>query len=123
MTYKMYADFYYRDENNIPTIKYDILEDNINNISYFPETNKIQWHPYKSNEEYVHWCNNDTFTNKMNKEKMRDCVWRYTKRWHNYHTLKDYLNSLDLSIANEETVETWAIRHFKCDDTLLIRTM
>jgi len=121
VTYKMYADFYYRDKNNLPTIKYDLLEDEIQVLSYWPETNKIQYHPYKYGNEYTHWKNNDTFCNVCNKSDILESVNKYVPRWHNYHVIKDYLNSLDLSIANEELLETWAIRYFKCDDTKLTR--
>lgn len=121
VTYKMYADFYYRDENNLPTIKYDVLEDDIKVIGYWPETNKIQYHTYKYNDEYTHWKNNDTFCNSCNNTDMMKAINKYVPRWHNYHSIKDYLNSLDLSISNEELLETWAIRYFGCDDTKLTR--
>ena len=123
VTYKMYADFYYRDENNLPIIKYNILEDDILTIGYWPETNKIQYHTLKFNDEYTHWSNNDEFSNKAVKEKMRDCISKYATRWHSFHSIKDYLNSLDLSIADENLLETWAIRYFKADDTKSVREM
>lgn len=121
VTYKMYADFYYRDKNNLPTIKYDILEDDIKVLGYWPETDKIQYHTFKYNDEYTHWKNNDTFCNTCNATDLLKSVNKYTSRWHNYHIIKDYLNSLDLSKANEELLETWGIRYFKCDDTQLTR--
>lgn len=123
VTYKMYADFYYRDRNNVPTIKYDVLEDQINVIGYWPETNKIQWHPYKYNDEYTHWKNKDTFSNKAVKNDIMYAVNKFVPRWFSYHTIKDYLNGLDLSKANEDLLETWAIRYFNAPDTKLIRTM
>ena len=121
VTYKMYADFYYRDKNNLPIIKYDVLEDEIKVLGYWPETNKIQYHPFKYGNEYTHWKNNDEFSNACNKTDILEAVNKYVPRWHNYHTIKDYLNSLDLSKANEELLETWAVRYFKCDDTKLTR--
>lgn len=121
VTYKMYADFYYRDKNNLPIIKYDILEDEISVLGYWPETNKVQYHPFKYGNEYTHWKNNDEFSNSCNKTDILEAVNKYVPRWHNYHTIKDYLNSLDLSTANEELLETWAIRYFDCEDTKLTR--
>lgn len=123
VTYKFYADFYYRDNNNVPNIKYDVLEDQVNVIGYWPETDKIQWHVFKYNDEYTHWKNDETFSNKAVKTDMLCAINKYVPRWHSYHTLKDYLNSLDLSTANEELLETWAIRYFKADDTKLTRTI
>ena len=121
VTYKMYADFYYRDKNGLPTIKYDILEDDIKVLGYWPETNKIQYHTYKYGNEYTHWKNNDTFSSKAVKGDILEAVNKYVPRWHNYHTIKDYLNSLDLSKADESLLETWGIRYFKCDDNKLTR--
>lgn len=121
VTYKMYADFYYRDKDNLPTIKYNILEDDIQVLGYWPETNKIQYHTYKYGNEYTHWKNNDTFSNKALKGDILEAVNKFVPRWFNYHSIKDYLNSLDLDKADEELLETWAIRYFKCDDTKLTR--
>ena len=121
VTYKMYADFYYRDENGEPIIKYDILEDDIKVLGYWPETNKVQYHTFKYNDEYTHWKNNDTFCNSCNNTDLMKAVNKYVPRWHNYHTLKNYLNNLDLSKYNEGLLETWAIRYFKADDTILTR--
>lgn len=121
VTYKMYADFYYRDKNNLPIIKYDILEDDINVLGYWPETNKVQYHTFKYGNEYTHWKNNDEFSNSCNKSDILEAVNKYVPRWHNYHTIKDYLNSLDLSIANEELLETWAIRYFDAEDSKMTR--
>lgn len=121
VTYKMYADFYYRDKNGLPIIKYDILEDDIKVFGYWPETNKIQYHTFKYNDEYTHWKNNDTFCNSCNNTDLMKAINKYVPRWHNYHVIKDYLKSLDLNVANEELLETWAIRYFKCDDTKLTR--
>lgn len=121
VTYKMYADFYYRDKNGLPIIKYNIMEDDIQVLGYWPETRKIQYHTYKYGNEYTHWKNNDTFSNKAVKGDILEAVNKFVPRWFNYHSIKDYLNSLDLSIANEELLETWAIRYFKCDDTKLTR--
>lgn len=121
VTYKMYADFYYRDKNNLPTIKYDILEDDIKVLGYWPETNKIQYHPFKYGNEYTHWKNNDTFCNSCTMTDLLQAINKYVPRWHNYHTIKDYLNSLDLNIANEELLETWAIRYFDAEDSIMTR--
>ena len=121
ITYKMYADFYYRDKNNCPIIKYDILEDEIKLYSYWPETDKFQWHPFKYGNEYTHWKNNDTFCNSCTKTDLLEGVNKYVPRWHKFHTIKDYLNSLDLSTADESLLETWAIRYFKANDTKLTR--
>ena len=38
-----------------------------------------------------------------------------------YNSFEEYLKKLDMGKANEELLETWAIRHFKCDDTPLTR--
>ena len=121
VTYKMYADFYYRDKNNVPIIKYDILEDEIKLYSYWPETDRFQYHPFKYGNEYTHWKNNETFSNKCSKTDMLEAVNKYVPRWHKVHTIKDYLNSLDLSVADENLLETWAIRYFDCEDTKLTR--
>ena len=121
VTYKMYADFYYRDEYNLPIIKYNILEDDILTYGYWPETDKIQYHTLKFNDEYTHWKNNDEFSNKANKSDMRDAISKYVPRWFTYHSIKDYLYGLDLSTANEELLETWAIRYFNADDTKATR--
>lgn len=121
VTYKMYADYYYRDKNNVPIIKYDVLEDEVKLYSYWPETDKFQWHPFKYGNEYTHWKNNDEFCNKCTKTDLLEAVNKYTSRWHKFHIIKDYLNSLDLSKADENLLETWAIRYFKADDTKLTR--
>ena len=121
VTYKMYADYYYRDKNNIPIVKYDVLEDEVKLYSYWPETDKFQWHPFKYGNEYTHWKNNDEFCNKCTKTDLLEAVNKYTSRWHKFHIIKDYLNSLDLSKANENLLETWAIRYFKANDTKLTR--
>lgn len=121
VTYKMYADFYYRDKNGLPTIKYNILEDDIQVLGYWPETNRIQYHTFKYNDEYTHWKNNDTFNNACNANDLLKSVNKYTARWHNYHIIKDYLNSLDLGKTDEDLLETWAIRYFDCEDTKLTR--
>lgn len=121
--YKMFADIYYRDKDNNPLLKYNVLEDDVLTYSYWFETDKMQWHTFKYNDEYTTWCNNDEYSNKMSKDKMTCAVNKYTRRWFTYHSIKEYLNSLDLSTANEELLETWAIRYFKADDTLLTRTI
>ena len=121
VTYKMYADFYYRDKDNLPIIKYNILEDDIQVLGYWPETDKVQYHTYKYGNEYTHWKNNDTFSNKASKTDILEAVNKFVPRWFNYHSIKDYLNSLDLSKINEDLLETWAIRYFKCNDTKLTR--
>lgn len=121
ITYKMYADFYYRDENNLPTIKYDLLEDEVKVFGYWPETNKWQIHPFKYGNEYTHWKNNDTFSNSCNKTDLMEAVDKYSSRWHTYHEIKEYLNGLDLELADEELLETWAIRYFDAEDTKYVR--
>ena len=121
VTYKMYADFYYRDKDNMPIVKYDILEDEVKLFSYWPETDKFQYHPFKYGNEYTHWKNNDTFSNKCNKTDLLEAVNKHVSRFHKVHTIKDYLNSLDLSIADEKLLETWSIRYFNCEDTKLTR--
>lgn len=121
VTYKMYADFYYRDKDNLPIIKYDLLEDEVKLYSYWPENDKYCWHPFKYGNEYTHWKNNDTFINTCNKTDMLESVNKYTSRWHQFHIIKDYLNSLDLSKSDESLLETWAIRYFNADDTKLTR--
>ena len=121
VTYKMYADFYYRDEHNLPIIKYNILEDDILTYGYWPETDKMQYHTLKFNDEYTHWKNNDEFSNKAVKSDMRDAISKYVPRWFTYHSIKDYLYGLDLSTANEELLETWAIRYFNADDNAAVR--
>ena len=120
-TYKMYADFYYRDEFNLPTVKYNILEDDILMYGYDCTDKRVQWHTLKFNDEHTHWCNNDEFSNNASKEKMRDAIKKYVPRWFSYHSLRDYLESLDLNTADEEKLETWAIRYFNADDTHLTR--
>lgn len=121
VTYKMYADFYYRDKFNLPTVKYNILEDDILMYGYDYNDKRVQWHTLKFNDEHTHWCNNDEFSNNASKEKMRDAIKKYVPRWFSYHSLRDYLESLDLNTANEEKLETWAIRYFNADDTHLTR--
>lgn len=121
--YKMFADVHYRDERNNSLIKYDILEDDILVYSYWFNTGRFQWHTFKNNDEFTTWCNNDEYSNTMTKDKMRDAVGKYAKRWFSFHTIKEYLNGLDLSKANEELLETWAIRYFNADDTQLTRTI
>lgn len=121
--YKMFADIYYRDKDNKPLLKYNILEDDVLVYGHWFETDKTQWHTFKYNDEYTTWCNKDEYSNRMGKEKMRDAVNKYARRWFSYHSIKEYLNSLDLSKANEEMLETWAIRLFKAEDTKLTRTI
>lgn len=121
VTYKMYADLYYRNSDNETLIKYDILEDEVKTFGYWTETNKIQWHPFKYNDELTHWKNNDTFSNKASKSDLTYAINKYASRWHNYHSIKEYFYSLDLNNIDEELLETWSIRYFKCDDTKLTR--
>ena len=121
VTYKMYADFYYRDENGLPTIRYDVREDELENYGYWYETKKIQWHTFKFGDEHTHWKNSSTFCNKSSKTDLIDAVSKYARRWHTRNSVTEYFDNLDLSIANEEMLETWAIRYFKCDDTPLTR--
>lgn len=121
VTYKMYADFYYRDDSNIPIIKYNILEDDILLYGYDTENQKTQWHTLKTNDEFTHWCNNDEFSNKASKEKMRDALKKFVSRRFGYHSIKQYLNSLDTNNIDVEKLETWAIRYFNADDTPLTR--
>lgn len=121
VTYKMYADFYYRDEHNLPIIKYDILEDDILLYGYDSDSQKTLWHVLHTDDEYTHWKNNDEFSNKAVKSDMRDAIRKFATRWFSFHSLKQYLNSLDLNTADEEKLETWAIRYFNADDTHLTR--
>lgn len=123
ITYQMYADFHYRDSNNLPTIKYNILEDNILTHGFWYETKKTQYHTLKFNDEYVYWKNNDTFSNMTSRSDMTYAISSYASRYHGFHSIKDYLNSLDLNLANEELLETWAIRYFNADDNELTRTI
>lgn len=121
VTYKMYADVYYRNDNNETLLKYDVLEDEVKTYGYWTETNKNQWHPFKYNDELTHWKNNDTFSNKASKTDLTYAVNKYAARWYNYHSIKEYFYSLDLNNIDEDLLETWAIRYFKCDDTKLTR--
>lgn len=121
VTYKMYADLYYRNSDNETLLKYDVLEDEVKTYGYWTETNKIQWHPFKYNDELTHWKNNDTFSNKASKNDLTYAVNKYAARWYNYHSIKEYFYSLDLSKIDEDLLETWAIRYFNCDDTKLTR--
>lgn len=123
ITYVMYADFHYRDENNIPQVKYNVLEDQIDTYGYWPENNQIQWHVMKFNNEYVDWRNHDKFHYQASRNDMMFAINRYVVDNYLYHPIKDYLNSLDLSIANEDVLETWAIKLFKAEDTELTRTI
>lgn len=123
VTYKMYADFYYRDDSNLPTIKYNVLEDDVMTYGYWAETDKKQWHTFKYGNEYTHWKNSDTFSNKCTKTDLNEAINKFATRWFGYHEIKDYLNGLDLSKADEELLETWAIRYLKANDTPLVRTI
>lgn len=123
VTYKMYADFYYRDENNIPIIKYNVLEDQIDVYGYWPETGKFQYHVFKYNDEYTHWKNNENFSNKAVKTDLVSAINKYVTRNHDYNPIKDYFNSLDLNKADEDVLETWAIKLFKAEDNKLTRTI
>lgn len=121
VTYKMYADLYYRNADNEIQIKYDLLEDEVKIYSYFPETDKIQWHTFKYNDEFTHWKNNDMFSNKASRTDLTYAINKYASRWYNYHSIKEYFYSLDLNNIDEDLLETWAIRYFKCDDIKLTR--
>ena len=123
ITYLMYADFYYRDENNVPLVKYNVLEDQVDTYGFWPENKKDQWHVLKFNDEYTDWKNHDKFCNKMSRNDMIYGITKYVSNYHCYNPIKDYLNSLDLNIANEDILETWAIRLFKAEDTDLTRTI
>ena len=48
-------DLYYRDENNMPTIKYDVDKDQVLIYSYWCNTGKMQWHPIDYGMERVIW--------------------------------------------------------------------
>lgn len=121
VTYKMYADFYYRNEDNNIQLKYDIMEDDIQLYSYCNATGKHQWHTFKYGNEYTHWKNDDTFDNKCKKTDLMEAINKFVPRWFRYNSVEEYWKNLDLGIANEELLETWAIRHFNCDDTPLTR--
>lgn len=121
VTYKMYADFYYRDKDNNTMLKYDLLEDEVKTYGYWPETGKMQWHTFKYNDEFTHWKNHDTFSNKATKDNLTFAVNKYASRRHSYHSIKEYFYSLDLAKTNEDLLDTWAIQYFDCDDTKLTR--
>lgn len=121
ITYKMYADLIYRDENNIPTIKYDIREDEIFINDYYYATKNVQWHAFPYGNEYTHWKNKNTFDNKCTKTDLMEAINEFVPNNFAYNSFEEYLKKLDMSKANEELLETWAIRHFKCDDTPLTR--
>ena len=121
ITYKMYADLIYRDENNVPIVKYDIQEGEILMNSYYFDTKQIQWHAYQYGSEYTYWKNNNTFSNKCIKTDLIEAIDEFVQKNFAYNSFEEYLKKLDTNIANEEILETWAIRHFKCDDTPLTR--
>jgi len=120
-TYKFYADFYYRDKDNLPKIKYDCLEDNIECLSYDQSVRQVKYHSLKSNEEFTHWCNNDTFSNNCKKEHMRDAINKYASRFHGYHVIHEFFESLKDIKPDVEKLETYFIRYQKVDDTPLNR--
>ena len=121
ITYKMYADLIYRDENNVPIVKYDIQEGEILMNSYYFDTKQIQWHAYQYGSEYTYWKNNNTFSNKCIKTDLIEAIDEFVQKNFAYNSFEEYLKKLDMNKANEELLETWAIRHFKCDDTPLTR--
>lgn len=121
ITYKMYADLIYRDENNIPTIKYDIREDEIFINNYYYATKQQQWHAFPYGSEYTHWKNKNAFDNKCTKTDLMEAINEFIPNNFAYNSFEEYLKKLDMSKANEELLETWAIRYFKCDDTPLTR--
>ena len=121
ITYKMYADLIYRDENNVPIVKYDIQEGEILMNSYYFDTKQIQWHAYQYGSEYTYWKNNNTFSNKCIKTDLIEAIDEFVQKNFAYNSFEEYLKKLDMSKANEELLETWAIRYFKCDDTPLTR--
>lgn len=48
-------DLYYRDENNMPTIKYDIDKNQVLIYSYWCKSSKVQWHPIDYGVERIIW--------------------------------------------------------------------
>lgn len=121
ITYQMFIDLYYRDENNVPNIRYDILEDNIEQFSYWYESQNVQWHTLKYDNEWVNWNNHDTFSNKCNATDLRKAIYNFIPKHYGFNSVKDYWNNLDLSTADEEKLETWGIRFFDMEDTPYVR--
>jgi hypothetical protein len=120
-TYSMFADLYYRDENNQPTIKYDILEDDILVHSFWFESRKCQWHTLKYNNEWTEWCNHDKFSNKCNRTDLQHTLYEFVPKYYGFNYVKDYWKNLDLSLADKEKLETWGIRYFGMEDTPYVR--
>lgn len=50
-----FIDLYYRDENNMPTIKYDTDKDQVLIHSYWYKTGQMQWHPIDYGMEQIIW--------------------------------------------------------------------
>lgn len=50
-----FIDLYYRDENNMPTIKYDIDKNKVLIYSYWCKTGQVQWHPIDYGMEQIIW--------------------------------------------------------------------
>lgn len=123
MSYQFFMDIYYRDENNFPTIKYNVLEDCTFLYSYDKETMKTIWHVFKTNDEYVIWHNADVYSNGMSPDLFKKSSEYFSSHNFGYNELKDYLNSLDTENIDVDKLDTFFIRHLQADDTPLIRKM
>lgn len=121
LSIQYFADIYYRNENNFPSVKYDILDDVMWINSFDKETIKKKWHTLSTNDEYVIWHNSDVYSGKLPFELFRKSVQHFVSNNFGFNDLKDYLNGLDTSIADVEKLETFYIRYLDVKDNPLNR--
>lgn len=121
MSYQYFMDLYYRDENNFPTVKYNVMEDTIFLYSYDRERMKVIWHPFKFNDEFVIWHNNDVYSNAMEAKMFMKSSEYFCSHNFGYNEIRDYLQSLDTENIDIEKLETFFIRHLDVEDNELNR--
>lgn len=123
LSYKEFIDLYYRDEMNLPTVRYDILSDTIYLYSYDIRNQDIRWHIFKEGNELSDWKSSTCYNKVMKKGDFEVAIRSFIPKNYMYNPIVEYLEKLDESIADVEKLETFFIRHLKAEDTLLNRTM
>lgn len=126
MTYKMFADLYYRDKDGNNTIRYNVIDDDIEVYNFDKQEGYTQWHKFKYEDERNIWTSNGVFSTKCKKELLWTSIDEYVPDYYRYDPIKDYLNSFDYSEPSEEEInklETFFIRHLQAEDNELNRTI
>ena len=126
MTYKMFADLYYRDNDGNNTIRYNVIDDDIELYSYDKQEGYVCWHKFKYEDERNIWTSAGVFSTKCKKELLWTSIDEYVPDFYRYDPIKDYLNHFEYTEPTEKEInqlETFFIRHIQADDTELNRAI